>query len=125
MKLFTLARVAWESVPWYSLNTSVITPFFKVPTLGFGHVNGHLALCTHRFVFSGAVRSAALYSMLSLCFETASDRAKWSNLCIRYPRCEYTTIFCQYGTRAQSVNAALNFEQLIIKGNESNSNNNN
>ena len=63
----------------YSLNTSVITPFFKVPPLGFGHVNGHRALCTHRFVFSGAVWSAALYSMLSLRFEMASDRAKWSN----------------------------------------------
>ena len=71
------------------------TPFFRVPTLEFGHGAGAQlqarvstlysgtkvgtgSLCAHNFCKFLAVHCFVL-AAISLCFKVASDRAKWNN----------------------------------------------
>ena len=89
------------------------------------------------FALSDAISKHKLSIEYKAADRTAPEKTK---RCVHRARCPFTCpnpkvgtlkngvitlVFSEYGRRAQSVNAALNFEQLKIKGNESNNNNNN
>ena len=79
----------------HSLGTDVNTPFFRVPTLEFGHGAGARLQAKVSTLYSGTkVGTGSLYAhnfckflavhcfvlaAISLCFKVASDRAKWNN----------------------------------------------
>ena len=79
--------------------------------LVLGHKSGPVSLCATIFVSSG--QSTALFSLLSSCFKTESDRAKWNDYVhsqshIGHSKCERNTILCRYpgtGSRAPSVDS--------------------
>ena len=108
----------------YPLGTNVNTLFFQAYPRNSGTVPvpkckvsilysntkvDTVSLWAAIFVSSGY--STALFSLLSSCFKTESDRAKWNDYVhsqshIGHSKCERNTILCRYpgtGCRAPSV----------------------